>query len=62
MVEEVNKPFAGFDNMQVLYLYTSFSCTALGIYLRNSCRKASQGFTCGLKHFRIMPIEALRTF
>ena len=41
-VEEVNKRFAGFDNIQAQYLYTSFSCTVPGIYLRNSCSKASK--------------------
>ena len=36
-VEEVKKRFPGFDNMQALYLYTSFMCTVHRIYLRNSC-------------------------
>ena len=53
-VEEVNKRFAGFDNMQALYLHTSFSCTVPGIYLRMKGFKiivqAMDGDTC-LKTF-----------
>ena len=41
-IAEVNKQFADFDNMQALFLDASFICAVPGIYLRNSCRKASK--------------------